>query len=102
MPLDKKLKFSDAFSGFDEYNALREQEDGVWRRLALLDDAAVLGPNDWTTLHADYAEANAFNDRMRMHVIYPLTYTTMGETARMPDIGREARAAGTRFFQPMI
>jgi hypothetical protein len=102
MPLDEKLKFSDAFSTFGDYNVLREREDDVWRHLRLLDEQAVLAPNDWVTLHADYADAKAFNDRMRLYVIYPLTQTTFGKKAQMPDVGREITAAEATFCAPMI
>ena len=102
MPLNEKLKLSDAFGTFVDFDVIREREDDVWRRMRLLDEASVLGPNDWVTLHAIYAEARGFNDRMRLYVIYPLTETTMGEKPQMPNTGPEIAAAEAKFCEPMI
>ena len=102
MPLAEKLKFSDAFSTFDAFNTLREREDDAWRRLGLLDDAEILTPADWATLHADYAEAKSLNERMRHALLYPLAQTNMGEKPVMPHMSAGGVAAETKFCAPLI
>lgn len=102
MPLDEKLKFSDAFGSFDGYTTLREKEDEAWRSLAMLDEASDLAPADWATLHADYAAAKGINERVSRAILYPLERTSMGEKAVMPDVGPQAADQEAKFCQPMI
>ncbi|HEY3813047.1 MAG TPA: hypothetical protein VGL66_07455 [Caulobacteraceae bacterium] len=102
MPLAEKLKFSDAFDAFIAYNIIREREDDAWRALSLLDNAALLTPADWATLHADYAEAQGLNQRIRQAIVYPLSRANMGERPAAPDVGPEVTANEVKFCQPML
>jgi hypothetical protein len=102
MPLDEKLKFSDAFDAFEAYDALRETEDQAWRRLSLLDDPSLLTPADWSTLHAEYADARGLNNRVSNALLYPLQRSNMGERAHMPDVGPSVASEEAKFCQPII
>jgi hypothetical protein len=102
MPLAEKLKFSDAFSSFDAFNAMREREDEAWRNLSLLDQAPNLTPADWAKLHDDYAVAKGVSERVSAALWYPLARTNMGEKPVMPDIGAAPAADEAKFCEPMI
>lgn len=64
MPLTETLAYSEAFDAYRAFTQLRDEEDGHWRSLSLLDDASLLDAADWSSLRRAYAEARAIDDRI--------------------------------------
>jgi hypothetical protein len=64
MDQSEKLAFSDAFQTYKEYNALHNEEDADWRKLALLDHADVLDANDWSRLHETWGDLIGMSNRL--------------------------------------
>lgn len=102
MPLNEKLRFSDAFGSFQAFTVLREQEDDVWRGLGLMDQAADLNESDWSRLHAAYADAKSISQRMRLVTHYLIEHESVGERAEMPTLERASNTAEADFCAPMI
>src|SRR5579859_102298 len=101
MPQPEKLTFSNAFDTYRAWARLKYEEEQVWSRLALLDQADLLGPGDWPALHQAYAEAVAMNERITRSGSYLLQETSLGQTPSKPDFS-QVQAAWRRFCQPLI
>jgi hypothetical protein len=66
----EKLSFSDAFDAYKEFSRLRNEEDAVWRRLALVNHPDILSDGDWSELHQALGEAYGENERMASLMAY--------------------------------
>lgn len=102
MPLDEKLRFSDAFGTYRAFLALRQQEDEIWRSLSLLDDPAILNETDWSRLHAAYADAKAINQRMQIATDYLLQHAALGERPDVPNVTPAVSASERAFCTPIL
>jgi len=102
MPLEEKLAYSDAFDTYQAFTRLRDDENVHWRTISLLDEARLLGDEDWPTLHRAFGEARAINNRFTAMNEYILKSATLGEPVEPLNL-RPAVAEGLRqFCQPMI
>jgi hypothetical protein len=79
MPHNEKLAFSDAFDAYKEFAQLRNEEDAVWRRLALVNHPDILGSGDWGELHQALGEAIGTNERMKSLLAYVLRSAALGQ-----------------------
>jgi hypothetical protein len=102
MPLDEKLRFSDAFGTFRAFTSLRGEEDEVWRTFSLLDQVGVLNDSDWSRLHAAYADAKSISDRMRLLAPYLLDHEAVDQRSSLPELRPDAVAAERAFCTPII
>ncbi|WP_304179949.1 hypothetical protein [Phenylobacterium aquaticum] len=75
----EKLSFSDAFDSYKAFARLRNEEDVVWRRLALINHREVLGPGDWVELHQAWGEAMGTNDRTKSLMTYIMGKAALGQ-----------------------
>lgn len=78
MPRKEKLRFSDAFDAYREFARLRNQEDGIWRRLGLMNHTDILGASDWAELHQAFGEALEMNNRMKTLTKYIMDSANLG------------------------
>lgn len=82
MPHKEKLGFSDAFDAYKAFAQLRNEEDGVWRRLGLMNHPDILGASDQAPLHQAFGEALEMNGRMKTLTKYIVDSAAFG---RRPD-----------------
>jgi hypothetical protein len=85
MPQKEKLAFSDAFQTYKHFDALRNEEDADWRRLALLDHPDLLDANDWSRLHETWGELLGMSNRINSITNDMLHAESMGEKAGKID-----------------
>ncbi|MCI3135444.1 hypothetical protein [Phenylobacterium aquaticum] len=78
----EKLAFSDAYDAYKAFARLRNDEDMVWRRLALINHREMLGPGDWVELHQAWGEAVGTNDRMKSLLTYIKGSAAMGQSPK--------------------
>jgi len=91
MPLREKLALSEHFSSYQKYNMVIDEEQRLWTKLAVVDDAALLSDANWSDLSDTFAEAKAVNNRLRRNVPLFLAFMpkdTSGQAAR-PDNAQE-------------
>ncbi len=79
MPHTEKLSFSDAFDAYKAFDALRNEEDAIWRRMSLINHPEILVPGDWVELHQALGQAFGMNERMKPLTKYILEQATLGE-----------------------
>lgn len=79
MPLAEKLRFSRAFSAYENVDQVLGREQEAWLRLGMLDDPDQLEPGDWPVLHQAYAEAVSLNGRLQTITDDVLAHYTMGQ-----------------------
>lgn len=84
MARPEKLKFSDAFDAYKAFAQLRNEEDGIWRRLGLLNHPDILGASDWAELHQAFGEALEMNNRMKTLTSYIMRSATLGRHPKEP------------------
>jgi len=75
----EKLSFSDAFDAYKEFGRLRNEEDAVWRRLALINHRDILSAGDWVELHQALGQAVGANERMKSMMTYILGSAALGQ-----------------------
>ncbi|MFX5747766.1 hypothetical protein ABTE19_22860, partial [Acinetobacter baumannii] len=68
MPLQEKLDLSQRFSSYEKFNAIIEDEQRLWTKLAVVDDAELLTAANWSDLSDTFAEAKAINNRLRTNI----------------------------------
>jgi hypothetical protein len=64
MPLEEQLDYSNAFSNYDNWDAIRKDERQAWLRLAVLDHPEALTEDDWVQVREAIAEATAADQRI--------------------------------------
>ena len=79
MPREERLKFSDAFDTYRAFAAIRREEDGIWRRLTLLDHPDILEAGDWVALHMAFGEALSMNERIATLTQYMRGAAALGQ-----------------------
>ena len=87
MPHKEKLGFSDAFDAYKAFAVLRNEEDGIWRRLGLINHPGILGASDWAELHQAFGEALEMNNRMKTLTKYITDSATLGRRPAEPEGG---------------
>lgn len=102
MTLADTLAFSEAFDAYQAFTRLLDEEDGHWRTLSLLDEAAILGEQDWPTLHRAFAEARALNARFVSVTDYIRRSATLGEPMEPPTLPPVAAEELRIFCRPML
>jgi hypothetical protein len=85
MDREEKLSFSDAFDSYKAFAQLRNEEDVVWRRLALVNHSDFLSAGDWVELHQALGQAVGTNDRMKTLATYIKGSAALGQRARPFD-----------------
>ncbi len=91
MPEKERLAFSDAFDAYQGFARLRQEEDQIWQRLALIQHADFLDANDWSRLHEEFGEAEGMSARMRTLMQYiqgPASLHQHGGAQDPLDLGR--------------
>ena len=81
----EKLKFSDAFDAYKAFAKLRNEEDGIWRRLGLISHSDILSAGDWTALHQAFGEAFEMNDRTKTLTSYIMGSASLGRRPQEPE-----------------
>lgn len=76
MPHSEQLGFSNAFSSFESWDRIREDERSAWLDLAVLDRPETLSDGDWVGLRKAYARAVAA--RVRIASVGPFIFRTAG------------------------
>jgi hypothetical protein len=79
MPHKEKLSFSDAFDSYKAFAQLRNDEDAVWRRLALINHGDILSAGDWVELHQAWGQAMGTNERMKSLMTYVTRSANLGQ-----------------------
>jgi hypothetical protein len=107
MPLDEKIRFSTAFSNFQNLNSVLRIEQDSWLRLDVLDAPDQLQDGDWPPLRQAYAQANSLNARLQIIAADVLHSYSLGQkphelgtdppevTAAIRQFCRPLRAAGS-------
>jgi hypothetical protein len=80
----EKLRFSDAFDAYRHFGDLRNEEDGIWRRLGLLNHPDILTPADGPDLHQAFNQAAEMNNRMKTLTKYIMDSATLGGRPEKP------------------
>lgn len=100
MSQKEKLAFSDAFNTYKAFGRLRNEEDGDWRRLALLDRPDLLDAGDWSNLHQAWGDLVGINNRMRSTISDMLGLGSLGQRpGKNPDV---ETALSNAFCAPLI
>jgi hypothetical protein len=100
MPQDEKLAFSNAFDTYKAFGHLRNEEDGDWRRLALLDRFDLLDAGDWSNLHAAWGELVGISNRMHSIIGDVLGDSSLGQ--RPGKVPSEETGLRDAFCAPLI
>jgi hypothetical protein len=100
MPLEEKLDFSERFSAYQKYNSVVDEEQHLWTRLAVLNDAALLSDANWSDLADTFAETKAVNNRLRENV--PEFLAFMPKMATNGTTTPTAKAQGLSICRPML
>ena len=58
---------------------MRNDEDAVWRRLALINHRDILSAGDWVELHQALGQAVGTNERMKSMMTYILGSAMLGQ-----------------------
>lgn len=85
MPLPEKLRFSRAFSAYENMDQVLSREQEAWLRLGMLNDPDEIQPGDWSVLHQAYAEAVSLNGRLRTITDDVLSTQSMGQKPKIND-----------------
>ena len=85
MPLAEKLRFSRAFSAYENMDQVLSREQEAWLRLGMLNEPDELQPGDWSVLHQAYAEAVSLNSRLQTITDDVLTTQAMGQKPKIND-----------------
>lgn len=85
MPHTEKLRFSDAFDAYKQFSQLRNEEDGIWRRLGLANHTDILGANDYPELHQAFGAALEMNNRMKTLTKYVMDSAALGRRPQKPE-----------------
>ena len=85
MPLAEKLRFSRAFSAYENMDQVLSREQEAWLRLGMLNDPDEIQSGDWSVLHQAYAEAVSLNARLRTITDDVRTTQSMGQKPKMSD-----------------
>jgi hypothetical protein len=85
MPLLEKLRFSRAFSAYENMDQVLGREQEAWLRLGMLNEPDELQPGDWSVLHQAYAEAVSLNGRLQTITDDVLSTKAMGEKPKVND-----------------
>ena len=99
MPLSEKLRFSRAFSAYENMDQVLNREQEAWLRLGMLNEPDELQPGDWSVLHQAYAEAVSLNGRLQTITDDVLTQYTMG---RKPAASEAVPPAGVLVQQKQL
>ena len=105
MPNEEQLGFSNAFSNYENWDAMRREEREAWVRLAVLDSPAGLTAADWAALKQAYAQARAADARIRD--VGPFIFRTasvgvkVDETRTVQQVLKD-RAYGQEICQPLL
>ena len=85
MPHKEKLGFSDAFDAYKAFAQLRNEEDGIWRRLGLIHHPDILTTGDWVELHEAFGQALEMNNRMKSITAYVMGSASLGRRPAKPE-----------------
>lgn len=79
MPQAEQLGFSNAFTNFESWDRIREEERAAWLDLAVLDRPDTLADNDWPGVRRAYARAVAARVRIASLGRFIFRTGTMGQ-----------------------
>lgn len=102
MPLKEKLSLSSFFDAMQEYQTLKLDEVRTWDKLAALDFAPTLAPQDWSAVMQAYLEARSYASRMPAFTAWVLQ-PDFGETPpklQLKDV--QMREAARDLCRPLI
>lgn len=105
MPHAEQLDFSNAFSNYENWDAIRTDERTAWVRLGVLDRPVGLTDTDWALLRQAFAEVRASSARVRAVAPFVLSTASMGEKPEgvsTPERTFKAIGYGQEICQPLL
>ena len=100
MPLEEKLDLSSRFSSYQKFNMVIDDEQRVWTKLAVVDNAGLLSDANWSALNDSLSEAKAINNRIRANTPLFLAYAPKRPNDLAPK--PEDTAQGVEICRPML
>jgi hypothetical protein len=106
MPLQEQLNYSNAFSNYENWDAMRRDERTAWIHLNVLTrGGTMLSRTDWSGLREAYAEAVAADTRVSHVAPFIFATATVGQHADSDvtaDNLFKAERYGSELCQPLI
>jgi hypothetical protein len=102
MPIDERLRFSEAYDEYVSLDRTLLQEQDAWRRLGVLDNPAVLKDGDWPALHQAYSEARSLDNRLGLITAFTLSTENLGLTPKTVPTLAQVKAELDEFCSPIL
>lgn len=105
MPHEEQLGFSNAFSSFENWDRIREDEREAWLDLAVLDRPDTLTDADWVDIRRAYARAAAAHIRIASVGPFIFRSAGMGQRPYSEATARERLKKaryGSELCEPLI
>ena len=104
MPLQEQLDYSNAYSNFENWDAMRRDERIAWVHLNVLTKGSALSQADWAGLRQAYSEAVAADNRIAHVGPFVLRTANVGQRPKVLSATELFKAAGygEELCQPLI